>query len=706
MPLSRRALLGSSLSTLAVAAVAPGTIRAQTATPVRAGRDWPIFRGDAGRTAATAERGPRGALAPLWTFKSGAVNPSNPIVAAGSLFVLGSDDILWSLAAATGTQQWAISLGSVYSSGYHTVPVFDGGRLFTGSATGVLFALDPATGAETWRFPTGDVIISPPLAVDGVVYAGSNDGNVYAVDQATGKQRWKADTGPIFAGAASYADGRVFIGANDGTFFCLDAATGAKRWTFKTGRKIKTAAVSGGSVYAPSGDGRLYALDAATGKLRWASPDNGNAEVNNPSVLGETVVATIEGQRVAAYEAATGHALWDRTDLGKSFSSPVIAGDVVYVSALGKDLVTLDLATGQTVASYELGRSAGAPAVAHGTLYIVADDGAAYAFGEAAPGAATPVPLPPPVVGTMPTSAPLSALPKPGVPVVGTFVRAITTASGPSDPLKGPEGIAFDGDGRMHLIDAVHNRIVVYDRAGMFLKVIGKAGKGPGEFAFSSADGLAYWGDIDLGPGATFYVTDPFNARMQRLDSEGRPLGSFGPKGDFQPSGIGFDAVANRIYVSDFATNAVLIFDPDGTERGPLGPAGTPTFFAVPLGIAVEPDGSLLVCENDDSLVAHGDATGKKLAAIGRYGIADGLFRQTVDVALDARGRIFVTDYFGGRVNVFDASGKPIGVIGGPGKGDGQFANPTYLAFGPDGLLYVSDDTAHRVLVFKVTLPS
>jgi outer membrane protein assembly factor BamB len=706
MPLSRRAFLGSSVSTLALTAAAPVRTWAQTPPADDTGGDWPLFRGGPGRTAATAEAGPRGNLAPIWLFKSDAVNPSNPIVTTESLFVLGSDDILWSLDRETGAQRWAISLGSVYSGGYHTVPAFDNGALFTGSATGILFALDPNTGAEKWRFATGDVIISPPLAVDGVVFAGSNDGFVYAVAQATGKQIWKTNTGPIFAGAASYADGRLFIGANDGTFFCLDAATGAIKWTFSTTRRIKTAAVNGGIVFAPSGDGRLYALDAETGAQRWASPDIGTFEVNNPSVLGPTVVSTIEQQNVSAYDVESGRQLWERTDLAGGFSSPVIAADVVYVSVLDKDLATLDLATGQTLATYELGRFAGAPAVVGGVLYIVADDGAAYAFGPAPDGAATPVPLPPPVIGTMPTSAPLSELPAPGVPIVGSFVRAISTASGPSDVLKGPEGIAFGPDGRMYLIDAINDRIVSYDNEGTFLTTIGKGGKSAGEFAFHSEDGLAYWGDITIGPDASLYVTDPFNARIQQLDADGKPLQSFGPEGDFAPSGIGFEATAGRIYVSDFATNTVIAFDPDGTDHGPLGPSGTPAFFAVPLGIAVEGDDTVLVCENDDSLVTRSDLDGTKIATIGRYGIADGRFRQTVDVVRDAQGRIYVTDYFGGRVQVFDADGTVIGVIGGPGKGDGQFSNPTYLAFGPDGLLYVSDDTAHRVLVFSVALPS
>jgi outer membrane protein assembly factor BamB len=707
MLLSRRAFLGSSLSTLTVAVLAPVQTWPRTASADDAGGDWPLFRGDASRTAATTEPGPPGSLAPLWVFTSDAIYPSNPIVVGDSLFVLGGDDILWALDRASGAQRWAIVLGGSYSDGYHSVPAFAGGTLYCGSATGFLFAFDPATGAEKWRYPTGDVIISPPLAVDGVVYVGSNDGFVYAVDGASGTLRWKSDTGPIFAASPALAGDGLYVGADDGTLFCLDAATGAQRWTFATERKIKTSAVAGGIVYVPSGDGRLYALDTATGEQRWASADVGPATVNNPSVLGDIVVVTIDNVGVFAFDAQTGAQRWERTDFADTgISSSVIAGDVVYVSVHDKDFDTLDLATGETIASYELGRFAGAPALADGVLYIFDDGGTGYAFAAAPAGVATPIPLPPPVVGTMPTSAPLSQLPEPGVPSVGTLVKTIAFANGSSDPLKGPEGIAFGQDGRMYLIDSLNDRIVVYDKTGNFLTTIGTTGTRDGEFAFSTPDKLGYAGDLTIGPDGSLYVCDFFNGRVQRLAADGNHLSTVGLGEGALPASAAVDTSAARLYISDIGSGQILLFDLDLAPLGALGPASAPVAFETPFELVVAGDGSLWIAEYDASAIKQVDSDGQQLARIGRYGVAGGRFIHTVGVAFDVHERIYAGDYGSGRIQIFDPNGKLIAVVGSKGAGDDQFSTPTYLAFGPDGLLYVSDDTANRVLVFSIQLPA
>jgi outer membrane protein assembly factor BamB/sugar lactone lactonase YvrE len=681
--------------------------RAIPITPAETTSDWPLFRGDAARTAATATPGPTGNLTPLWVFTSDARNPSNPIVAGDSVYVLGDDGILWALDRATGAQRWAVVLGGEYTDGYHSAPAFDGGMLYTGTATGMLLALDPATGAEHWRFATEDVIISPPLAANGVLYAGSNDGFVYAVDGKTGKLRWRADTGPIFAAATALAGDALYVGAADGTLFSLDAASGAERWKFTTGRRIKTSAVAAGIVYAPSGDGRLYALDAATGKQRWVSRDIGHpATVNNPAVLGNTVVVTIDNVGAFAYDAQSGAGLWERTDYAEGgISSAVIAGPVVYVSVHDKDFDTLDLKTGQTIATYELGRFAGAPAFAGGILHIFADDGKGYAFGAVSDFVAPPVP-PPPVVGTMPNSAPLSQPPVSRLPSIGTLVRTISTGNGPSDPLRGPEGIAFNQDGSMYLVDALNDRIVVYDKSGALAKVIGRRGTGNGEFAFSNPDTGGFFGDLTFGPDGSLYVCDPFNAQVQRLAADGSHIATASVGEGALPSSIAIDPAVNRLFLSDLASGQVLVFSLDLEPNGAIGSGGNPTLFDTPFELATVDDGSLWVAEYDGNTFTHIGKDGTTQERIGRYGIADGRFAHMVGIAVDSTGYLYASDYGNGRVQVFHPDGTVIGMIGSKGEGDSQFRNPTYLAIGPDGLLFVSDEIANRVQVFSVELPS
>jgi outer membrane protein assembly factor BamB len=500
------------------------------------------------------------------------------------------------------------------------------------------------------------------------------------------------------------ADGGLFIGALDGTFFRLDAATGAKQWSFTTGGSVKTAAVSDGVVYVPSRDGLLYALDAKSGKELWRSRGSSAAETNNPAVFGDVVVETIDAFGVWGFDAKTGKILWSRPDLVGDFSSPVIAQNVVYIDVIDDKLMTLDLKKGKTISSISLGEYASAPAIADGRLYVVASDGAVYAFDPLAKGQPAPTALPAATAGSAPANAPLSNMPDPGVPQIGTFVRMISTATGPNDPFAGVEGIAVDSTGVLYAIDAPNNRIVVYRSDGTFEKTIGKAGSEDGEFAFITSNGEGYWGGLAIGPADALYVTDVFNLRMQKFDASGAHLATFGPGGtDFVPSNITVNSHNKRVYVTDFNLGEVDVYDLDGAALGFVGDASAPARFATPMGVVARDDGSVWVAEYDGNIVTHIGVDGAKLGAFGKFGIAGGRFNNVFGVAQDGAGRLFVADYHGGRVQVFDQTGRLVGMVGSAGSGDGQFLTPTYLAFGSDGALYVSDETANRIQIFHIS---
>jgi len=55
--------------------------------------------------------------------------------------------------------------------------------LYVGSQDHTLYALDAETGQKLWSYTTGNMIISSPTVVGGIVYVGSNDHNLYAFNQ-------------------------------------------------------------------------------------------------------------------------------------------------------------------------------------------------------------------------------------------------------------------------------------------------------------------------------------------------------------------------------------------------------------------------------------------------------------------------------------------------------------------------------------------
>lgn len=80
-----------------------------------------------------------------------------------------------------------------------------------------------------------------------------------------------------------------------------------------------------------------------------------------------------------------------------------------------------------------------------------------------------------------------------------------------------PNDIAIDAKGRVLVSDGQANNIKVFDAAGKFLKTIGKAGQGPGDFNYPS--------DIEIANGR-LYVRELMNGRISIFDAEDRYISS------------------------------------------------------------------------------------------------------------------------------------------------------------------------------------
>lgn len=145
---------------------------------------------------------------------------------------------------------------------------------------------------------------------------------------------------------------------------------------------------------------------------------------------------------------------------------------------------------------------------------------------------------------------------------LGLFQRNI---GGPED-LDRPTGVAVSRDGeRIYVVDRGHNEndqhhVVMYDKEGNKLKVIGSRGDGDGQFNVPLQATVA--------PDGTLYVLDSGNFRIQAFDREGAFLRKFGGVGTdigklARPRGIAVDD-EGRVYVTDGAFNNFQIFDPQG----------------------------------------------------------------------------------------------------------------------------------------------
>lgn len=203
---------------------------------------------------------------------------------------------------------------------------------------------------------------------------------------------------------------------------------------------------------------------------------------------------------------------------------------------------------------------------------------------------------------------------------LGLFQRAI----GDPDDLDRPVGVAVSRDGeRIYVIDRSTNdtdrhRVVVYDKEGKKLSVIGTRGSGEGQFNVPLQAAVAADG--------TLYVLDSGNFRVQAFDREGRFLRAFGGAGvnagNFaRPRGIAVDD-EGRIYVTDASFNNFQIFTPDGQLLLAVGRGGAesaPGQYGLLSGIAVDETGRVYVVDqlfNKVEVIRPlSDAEGKQMLA-------------------------------------------------------------------------------------------
>jgi len=310
-----------------------------------------------------------------WSFRTGGMVIASPAVVDGTVYIGSDDGNFYAIDAASGKEKWKLAVHSRVPSSAAVAT----GVVYFGAYDGNFYAADAATGKVKWTFKTGgerrfaakhlhgvqpagetmpdpfDCFLSSPVVWNGAVYFGSGDGNIYSVHAASGALNWKFKTGDVVHASPTISDGTLFIGSWDSYFYALDAATGQEKWKFKTGEDEQihnqvgiqsSSAVADGMVYFGCRDSHLYALDAHTGEKKWAFSGNGSWVISSPAVNdGKVYFDTSDTSMVIGADAKTGSVLHSTTlNHWYLYSSPAIAGGMMYVGSTQGKLVAIDLA--------------------------------------------------------------------------------------------------------------------------------------------------------------------------------------------------------------------------------------------------------------------------------------------------------------------------------------------------------------------------
>lgn len=163
----------------------------------------------------------------------------------------------------------------------------------------------------------------------------------------------------------------------------------------------------------------------------------------------------------------------------------------------------------------------------------------------------------------------------------------------------GPRGLAVDAQGRLYVADTGNKRILVFDADGNYLTQFGGAGAEPGKF--DEPVGVA----VDAQ--GLVYVSDTWNQRVQVFAPAPDGL-TFTPLREWDVSGWGSPSLENKPYIAVNSQGHVFVsvpemyrlveFDEQGKIVRVWGEYGIePSQFALPSGLAIDPQGNLWVCD-------------------------------------------------------------------------------------------------------------
>ena len=321
----------------------------------------------------------------------------------GRVYVSGGFESVsfYALDAHSGEVQWMTT--NLEDNG-PTAAVFDDGRLVFNTESCTLFALDAKTGRRLWFKNLGDPTLAQTAVSDGLVFASHPDkdrgGQALSAYRARdGEPVWTRPISAELLAAPVVAGDSVYATTTTGVTYRVRRATGGLVWA-RDFDATTAPWIAGGELYVTRqvhGVEQQIVVDADRGAVvREQQPVAGKYVWDVPSDISDSkAVWAFEGSRpvvdrgvryvamggaIHASDAASGEPLWDRRYAGKeqarSVGSVALAGSAIVVATREGRLFGLDIDTGYTLWSYDLGHAVVAePVVAKGWVYAATTDG-------------------------------------------------------------------------------------------------------------------------------------------------------------------------------------------------------------------------------------------------------------------------------------------------------------------------------------------
>jgi outer membrane protein assembly factor BamB len=330
-----------------------------------------------------------------WTFPTGGIIRSSPVIGSGGTIYFGSDDNNLYALHPNGTLKWKFTAGgAIYST---PALASDGTIYFVSKEDRKFWALYP-NGTEKWNLTMGANQYpwsSPTIAKDGTIYVGSDDYNFYAI-YPNGTIKWKITTTHwIQADAAVGSDGTVYFISYEGNAYAVYPNSTVMWKTPVTGYPRTPVIDSNGTIYVGTWynnwlNGVFYAL-YPNGTIKWSiSISSGGiwteaAIASDGTVLfGTTDGGWTNGRLYAVYPNGT--IKWINSSIGGVARITIDKNDIAYVGTGDNNLYAF-YPNGTLKWKFTTGDRINSKAAIDkdGTIYFGSFDGKLYAIRDITP---------------------------------------------------------------------------------------------------------------------------------------------------------------------------------------------------------------------------------------------------------------------------------------------------------------------------------
>lgn len=333
---------------------------------------------------------------------------SPPVIAAGKLYVIDTEAVIFAFDAATGRKLWQSSVRSKDDQGkvqFGGGVSIEGDRLYATTGIGDVAALSAADGKILWKVRPGGPLRGSPTLSNGNVYVMSQDNQLFALNETDGSVVWQdsgtlESTGVFGVAAPSAGQGSVIAGYSSGELTAYRYENGRALWGDALSRtSISTSVatltdidadpvIDRGRVFAIGEGGRMASYELLSGQRLWELNIGG---VATPLVVGDWVFVVTDKAKLFCITRATGKVRWIsdlpawRKPKKKTgpirWHGPLLAGNrLVLVSTEGA-IVFADPATGAIQSEREVSDGlALPPVVAAKMLYLLTDEGRILAY--------------------------------------------------------------------------------------------------------------------------------------------------------------------------------------------------------------------------------------------------------------------------------------------------------------------------------------